>query len=222
MAQGRLNKLVMMNEGSKVGKTIRQIALGIALTIASECATLGVSYSFDNITTPVPTGDQSARFSLDVTQDGSMVLFTIRNAGTSPASLNPSIITGITIQDEDNLLSSPIIINATGVSFVTGGGANLPSSLGIDEDFAFQRASAGGVNNGLNQGQSLGLKFTGDFAQVIADLTSGDIRVGLHAQNLSGTPTSQKAINRVPDASSTAMLMGLVLVAMAGVRRRFE
>lgn len=183
------------------------VLTGLGMAVSQ--GALGATYGFADIKATETAGGISAKLSVEVTDLGSgKVLFTIKNADGT----HSGIVTGVSFQDQGNDLRNPRIMDSTGVQFETGGGALLPRSLSFDEDMDFTRKSRGGVNNGVNRGEALLLKFTAKYDDVIAALESGDIEIGLHVQNLP-RGASQKLVSTVvhplPEGGSMIALLGL-------------
>jgi len=85
--------------------------------------------------------------------------------------------------------------------------------------------------NGINPGEWLGIivNLAGvDFAGVQQAVADGSLRIGLHVQAIGTSGDSDAFVNgpppprppQVPDASATAMLLGLALLGLEGLRRR--
>jgi hypothetical protein len=145
-----------------------------------------VTFKFQNIfpaTTPSElSGDPFVSdFSFDVTDaGGGKILFQINNTGTNGA------IGQVFFENTGNLLSNfALNVNNTGtVSFrnISPGNLSQGNKISFVEAFGgqFQRGGANRINNG----ESLGIRFTGDFNSVISALQSEDLRVGIHVQEL--------------------------------------
>ena len=85
--------------------------------------------------------------------------------------------------------------------------------------------------NGINPGEWLGIIINladgVDFAEVQGAVADGSLRIGLHVQAIGTSANSDAFVNgpppeppQVPDASATAMLLGLALLGLEGLRRR--
>jgi hypothetical protein len=70
--------------------------------------------------------------------------------------------------------------------------------------------------NGINPGEWLRFTFLGDLASTIADIYSGDLRVGLHVQGFAGGGSD----SFVTPEPGTLAVLGFSLVALAGLTRR--
>ncbi len=90
--------------------------------------------------------------------------------------------------DDDTYLSDPLVnIGNVGLVDFIGGASNdqLPQGgNGFTTNYAFSRKTGAGNTFGIQGGESLGLRFTGDYNLVISALNSGALRLGLHVQGL--------------------------------------
>lgn len=142
-------------------------------------------------------------------------LLTISNAGSAG---NSAVITGISFDTSAGQTVSLASSQGAGVLYTTGGGANLPASLGWSIDAEFKPANKP-MTNGVNAGESLSFVLGGGVS--LADIQSGAFRFGVHVQGLSTPAGSEKLINTtaVPEPETLALtLAGLGFVA--GVMRR--
>jgi hypothetical protein len=182
-------------------------------------------FSFDNITNN-NAGDAAigeAQLSMDVTGNGSQILFTFLNSGPEASS-----ITDIYFDDDVPLLAFSSFIPSAGVTFTVGASpGNLPggnlysfsSNYDYDSDNPTQPM-------GVNPGESLGLVFNPNLGatldSVIESLNIGSLRVGIHVQgfasggsesflNTPGTPIPEPA---------TFLLVGIGLLGIAGATRK--
>ncbi|MBM3487571.1 MAG: PEP-CTERM sorting domain-containing protein [Alphaproteobacteria bacterium] len=182
------------------------VCASLASSIVATTSTAG-AITFDQITNNSGQ-NYAADFSLEVTDLGSnQALFKFSNAAGATG-----IITLIVFDDVDaDLNIGTIAINAAntsaGVNFVIDGSpANLPAGNNavppFDDDRSVSRAAAGGVSNGIDGGEMLGLTITlsgmSSFAELIGDLEAGTFRVGFHGQSLGAQEQSESYINTVP------------------------
>src|SRR5262245_4917742 len=188
------------------------------------------TYAFDCFTDGTPAdcavGEAQFRVQVDSTSSG-QARFVFRNVGT-----RSSAIADIHFDDGDTrrLQSLSSVINGSGVSFRQGAS---PPNLNFGNLIDFN--TTGGlsadadnpvVSNGVNPGEMLTLLFTlrsgATFANVIADLRSGDLRIGLRGQGFS-TGGAESFVNLavpVPEASTTVLLAGGLLLLAGMLRRR--
>jgi hypothetical protein len=193
--------------------------------ILSPVAASAVSYGFDCITSNTP-GDCTigeSQLSVDVTDAGSsQVLFTFLNAGPQASSIADVYF------DDGALLGIASLLNTVGfVEFSTGASPpELPSANNASPAFVttvgFSADSDPPVQPmGVNPGESLGILFDlqagKTFADVIAQLATGELRIGIHVQGFS-SGGSESLVN-VPEPG-TGALLGLGLAAVGATRRR--
>ena len=184
-----------------------------------------VPYAFTNITNNNASDAEigEAQLILDVTANGSQILFAFSNTGPAASS-----ITDIYFDDDVPLISFPQFITSPGVVFTVGAAPpNLPG--GNDPLYHFSSnydydSSSPIQPNGVNPGESLGILFNynnpNNFNAILAALDDGTMRVGLHVQGFA-TGGSESFINTVPEPA-TLLLLGCGLVGLAGFgRRRF-
>lgn len=168
------------------------------------------------------------QFSVDVTDPGgNQVLFQFSNAGPED-----SAITGIYF-DDGTLLGIALLVDADdGV----GGDPNVDYSVGASPP-ELPSGSMIGFNttagfsadpdpppagNGIDPGQSLGIFFDlqvgKTFADTIADLASGNLRIGIRSQAFADNG-SESFVNVPVPEPGMALLMGMGLTILAARRR---
>jgi hypothetical protein len=90
--------------------------------------------------------------------------------------------------DDNGYLSNPVanVNNVGTVNFEDNNGNDqLPQGgNNFTTNYAFSRESGAGNANGIQAGDTLGVRFTANYNNVIAALNSGALRVGLHVQGL--------------------------------------
>jgi hypothetical protein len=160
---------------------------------------------------------------------GGQVLFDFMNVGP-----NASSITDVYF-DDGTLLGIAGLIDADdgiggdpGVDFSPGASPpDLPGANNVSP--AFQTTAGFSADsdppaqpNGVNSGQMLGIVFDlqggGTFADILAELTNGDLRIGLHVQGFTGGGSESFVNNPIPEPT-TALLFGLGLAGLAARRR---
>ena len=145
---------------------------------------------------------------MDVGNGGSIVDFTFYNDSTVQSS-----ITNIYFDDGTLLGATLSIINGSGTLFAENGPDNLPNGveIGFDADREFNIGSVSPPpNNGVNNtgpGEWVTIEFAlvgGTLQNVLDELDSGALRVGMHIQNFPAG-SSESAVN-VPEPTTIALL----------------
>jgi hypothetical protein len=196
--------------------------LGTALFAASLPAgaiPLGFGCITNTVASACATGE--AQLSVDVTDPGGgQIAFTFANAGPGASS-----IADVYWDDAGGvLLGIASITNMLGVSFSSPANpANLPGANYPDPDFdttpGFSADSDAPVEpNGVNPGEQLVVTFDlaggSSFADALADLTSGALRIGIHVQAFA-SGGSESFVNTPVPEPGTAALLGLGLLALS-------
>jgi hypothetical protein len=198
----------------------------LALAIGSPAFAIGVTCISNNNAGDCAVGE--AQFSVDVSDaGGGLVLFTFNNAGPAVSSIADVYF------DDGVLRTIESIINSPGVSFSEGATPpNLPAAGNVSPAFdaTFSADSDAPVEaNGVNPGETLGIRFAlqpgASFADVLAAIADGSLRIGIHAQALP-SGGSESFVNRTvsePDAlalfAGAAALTGLGSWRWRGLRR---
>lgn len=201
-------------------------ALTFATVFASwspsvQAATIG----FTKITNNGPD-DVASQLFADVTDAGSgQVLFKFSNTGPLD-----SVIAQIYFDDDNSVLSNMSVLPDTdpatspGVAFSSGANpANLPSGNTVSPPFVADFA-AGADNpapqNGVNPTEMVGILFDGVFANVLADINSGALRLGLHVQAIGQTGNSDAFVSVPEPGTALNVAMLLAMVGCPMLRRR--
>lgn len=195
------------------------LALAFALGLSGASAASATTFSFHCI-----SGDGGGacaipieELSLEVTDlGGGEISFTFHNDNGDPSS-----IVSIYFDDDLDLLACPEIDDGNGVDYAKGGSpGNLPS--GNVEDFHADRVfSAANPQkaNGVGPGESVTIRFTASFPDVVEALESGELRVGLHAPGF-GNHGNKSFVNDVQGVPEPGLLALLALGAGALALRR--
>jgi len=197
-------------------------ALAIAVSVASTSAH-AASLSFGCITgnRAVDCAIGVAQISVDVAAVGSgSVVFSFRNTGPAASS-----ITDVYFQD-GSLLALARVMSSSGVSFAQyATPSNLPGANNIAPPFVVTEGFSADSNppvqpNGVNPGETLGIKFTLQSGQTIDDvvreLGDGSLRVGIHVQGYASGGSESFVNHPVPEPETLALLVS----AGAGLRLR--
>lgn len=201
------------------------------------------TYGFARITSN-STVDVASQLLADVTSDGygsNQVLFTLRNAGPVPSSITDiyfddgTILESmVTLIDKDDHYGSGSF-GLGGVDFSQDAApSNLPSAnsavpvFEVTKDFSADsdpRVQPNGVNPGEWLGILFDLKSGKTLANVLADLASGELRIGIHVQGLPDNGEESDSFVNTPPVHAPvpgAVLLGMLGLSAAGVKlRRF-
>ncbi|MEG4271469.1 MULTISPECIES: PEP-CTERM sorting domain-containing protein [unclassified Microcoleus] len=144
------------------------------------------AFSFANIVGGDTPGDAYANsFSFNVIDQGSSVLFNILNSGNSTAS---DMFISKVLFDDNGYLSNAVanVANSGNVRFIGGAGNDqLPQGgNGFTTDYAFTRDTGAANKWGVQGGETFGVSFTGNYANVVSALNTGALKLGLHVQAL--------------------------------------
>ena len=172
-----------------------------------------------------------AQLWVDVTDAGYdngvyQVLFTFGNTGSMASSICDVYF------DDGSLLGIASIDNSDpGVAFSQlASPGNLPSANSINPPFV---TTAGFLADsdppvqpmGVNPGESLGIFFdlqgTQTFADVLAELSDGRLRIGIHVQGFE-SGGSESFVNSVPDASIMLLLGPSLILLGLFSRKKFK
>jgi len=155
---------------------------------------------------------------------GHEVLFTFENLGPDASSIAD-------IYFEGNSLKRITSVDdgQSGVAFsLMASPSNLPGGRGIGDPFLanFSLDSDTPVQPmGVNPGERLGVAFLlrncTTLPDLLGELASGELRMGIHVQGFSGGGSESLISTPVPE-TGTALLLGIGLMGLASQRRRLK
>jgi hypothetical protein len=138
--------------------------------------------------------------------------------------------------DDGTLLAIAQITSSSGVDFTSPAtpgnlsGANLASPPFVTtQNFSADSTPPASQNGVDDDDEWLKIKFTlqdaspgvpQTYADTIAALNSGALRIGLHVQAIGTTGGSDSYVNAVPDGGATIALLGMALTGMGVFARR--
>jgi hypothetical protein len=213
-------------EGTMLSTFKAPLAFLVLSCLASSPAR-GLAFGFDCITNNL-AGDCAigeAQLTVDVTDPGNdQILFTFHNAGPDPAS-----ITDVYFDDGSLLAIASILGSPPGVAFSEGASPpNLPGGNGVSPPFVTGfsvDSDPPTVASGVDPGESLGILFDlqagRTFADVLAELEDGTLRIGIHVQGFASGGSESFV---VPEPSVLGLgglgLLGLWHLSRRGARAR--
>ncbi len=204
----------------------RSMCTALIIAVLAVCTAHAVTYDFEVFTDNGEHYSELDGLYVDVTNGDGYVDFTFYNDSSVQSS-----VTGIYF-DDGTLFDIDSITNGPGTDFTypqTPG--NLPGGGQLVPPFeASRQFNAGAVNpvpmKGINEGDTLNewvtinftLRGSGTLDDVIAELNSGVLRIGLHIIAIGGDSSSESAI-LVPEPA-TMGLLGLGGLLLMRRRRR--
>jgi hypothetical protein len=179
-------KVPTMKSPLTLVKSLLAVVSVAAVSAVSAAPASAITFSFSNIAGGDTPGDAYVNsFSFDVFNQGPSVIFNIKNSGNAAA---PSMFISKVLFDDKGYLSAPSAnVSNIGEVFFTGGVGKdqLPQGgKGFSTDYAFSSDNGDGNALGIQAGESLGLRFTGNYNTVLSALNSGALKLGLHVQAL--------------------------------------
>ena len=212
---------------------VRNLILGAlaALLVApvpARAVALGFGCISNNIAGDCAIGE--AQLAVDVLDaGGGQVLFSFSNAGPAASSITDVYF------DDGSLLSIAVVINdlvAPGIVDFSQGASpgDLPAGNNADPDFNTTAGFNADSNpptqpNGVNPGEVLGIQFAllpgKTYADVLAELGDGTLRIGLHVQGYASGGSESLVNEPLPEPATLALLMlGAGALVAARSRRR--
>jgi len=185
------------------------------------------TYSFENTTNNSATNAAIGENQLfaDVSDaGGGQVLFTFRNIGPEASSITDVYF------DDGALLSMVAISNSAGVQFAQDATpSNLPGGNSISPSFitiaGLSADSDAPVQpNGVNPGESLGIKFNlqsgATYNDVLSGLDDGSLRIGIHVQGFADGGSESFVNDGVIPAPGAVLLASFGMLCVGWFRKR--
>lgn len=198
-------------------------AMGLLLAVAPAGAT---TIGFDCLTNDL-AGDCAigeAQLTVEVTdQGGDTVRFHFRNSGPEASAISEVYF------DDGSLLALSSVTNGPGVEFVPD--ANPPNLPGGESAIPPFQVTAGflaeavpsPVMNGVGPSEWVMINFDlqagRTYADVIEDLTTGELRIGIHVIGF-GSGGGESFVNVPVPEPGTGLLLGVGLLAIRWGRQR--
>src|SRR4028118_153408 len=170
-------KVLAMKSPLNLVKALLAVVGVAALSAVSAAPASAITFGFGNIAGGDTPGDAYKNsFTFDVLNQGSSVLFKIKNSGNTAA---PSMFIRQVFFDDNGYLSNAEA-NIGNVGTVNSednkGNDQLPQGgNNFTTNYAFSRKGAGN-GSGIQAGDTLGVRFTGNYNNVIYALNSGALR----------------------------------------------
>lgn len=211
----------------KAREKTRTILFSIAvLMLASGIASAAETFGFDNITSNNIVNADAGEAQLSVVVNdagGGLVEFLFLNSGPAPSS-----ITDIYFDDNLGVLSGTMaFIESAGVDFEQGASpGNLPGGNDPLVEFSATGAltadsEAPSQPNGVDPGESLSITLSGDYDDVVSQLTDGDLRIGIHVQGFADGGSEAFVTTVVPVPGAVALgAIGLGMVRLLRTRKK--
>jgi hypothetical protein len=198
------------------------IVLGFLIASPAYASLFGFYNITNNKAADAAIGE--AQLSVYVVQSDDDVIFAFRNIGPEASS-----ITQVYFDDDSSLLDEILSLDeGPGVSFHVGANPpNLPggNTVGFTSDFSIG-PDAPVQPNGVNPNEYLDVLFSLEtgalFSQVIADMESGALRIGIHVQGYTSEGSESFVThntNSIPEPA-TMLLLGSGLIGFAVVGRK--
>lgn len=209
--------------------TIKRLAAGIFASLLvsfagnAQAATLSFYCITGNLAGDCAIGE--AQLTVDVTDlGGGNVNFRFLNAGPAASSISEVYF------DDGTLLGVSTVTHNLGDPWTGGSAAppNLPGGNSISPAFETTAGFLAGSNpspvmNGVQAGERLDVVFAlqggGSFADILDELTTGELRIGMHVIGFA-SGGSESFVNNVIPVPAAVWLFGSALALMGWMRRK--
>jgi hypothetical protein len=209
---------------------MRNLSLGtlvLACACLSAAPAVATPFGFGCITNDVAADCNAgeAQLQVDVTAGpgANQVSFQFTNSGPNASSIADVYF------DDGTLLGIASIVNGAGVSFSVGASPpDLPGGNGISPAFVVTAGFSADSNppvqpNGVNPGETLTIIFDlqggGTLADVLSELGTGELRIGIHVQGFSGGG-SESFVNTPEPGAALLIVAGALGLGLARRRAR--
>jgi hypothetical protein len=203
------------------------VLLCAAATLMMAGSANATSFTFARITN-TNVENLAGQLSVDVTANGAFVDFRFTNAVGTPSS-----IADIYFDDGTLLGIASITDSGVGVAFTRNAtpgdlpGRHLASPPFVTTAGFTADSDPPVAPDGVNLASewvtiTFSLINNMTYADTIAALNDGSLRIGLHVQAIGTAGGSDSYVNTVPDGGMTLMLLGGALVGLGALRRRFR
>lgn len=199
---------------------IAAVAVLCVLAAPASAITIGFDCLTGNLTGDCAIGE--SQLSVEVTDQSGVIQFHFRNAGPESSAISEIYF------DDGSLLALSTVIDGPGVIFSPDanppnlpGGENAVPPFQVTEGFLAE-ALPSPADNGVGPLEWVKIQFTLQGSQtiddVIAELTDGDLRIGVHVIGFASTG-SESFINVPVPEPTTGLMIGFGLLGMACRRR---
>jgi hypothetical protein len=195
------------------------LVAGLLAAAPAAAVTLGFSAICEDAGNAAMVGED--QFFVDLEEvDSDTVSFTFRNTGPEDSVISE-------IYFDDGYFTFASFLEGPGVDYETGAEPpDLPAGESIlppfDTNLSFQAAHPS-PHNGIGPDERLTIILNLDsgvsFADVLADLTGTDLRIGLHAQGFDNDESCSFVNNPIP-VPGAVWLLGSGLAGLIGLRRK--
>ncbi|MBX3604310.1 MAG: PEP-CTERM sorting domain-containing protein [Piscinibacter sp.] len=195
--------------------------LALGLAAGAQAQNYAFSCVTNNSAANCATG--MAQFGLSLTQGVGYVDFLFTNQGAAASSITDIYFDWL---NPAQTYAQGTITSGPGVSFSWGATPpNLPGASNLNPNFTADLAADSNSptqHNGVNPGEWVSFRFLTGSTTTAADLYSGALRVGLHAQGFAngGSDSFVTVASPAPEPETIAMMLAGLVGIGAKLRRR--